>query len=159
MAATFPKTPKAVGAARARRAARAGERAVRVEWFIENVSNKVSITMKQRVALATELIKNKVVQNISRPVSKGTGPRGGKVVSNRSKKGEYPKAETSLLMKLIFGVVKQVKKGTYDGYIGTPLDYGAILETSKGLDRSFLVRTLREESAKVKRILTGPIKT
>ena len=149
---------KQVLAARGRRGGVAARKAVNVEWFIDDVSNKIALTMRQRVTMATSLLKSKVVQNISRPVTKGKGPRGGNIVTNRSKPGEFPKAETTLLMKGIFGTVKQVRKGMYDGYVGTPLSYGVILELSKRLNRSFLVRSLREEAPKIKALLSGPIK-
>ncbi len=106
--------------------------------------------------MATELVHAKVVRNISRPVTKGIGPRGGLRITGRSKPGEYPKADTTQLMKTIFKHFQEDKPGVEAGYIGTPLDYGFILEYK--LDRSFLRRTLREENDKVTRILTGPIK-
>lgn len=46
----------------------------------------------------------------------------------------------------------------YEGFVGTPLDYGLVLEVSKKLDRSFLKRTLDEERPLVMRLLLGPIK-
>jgi len=133
------------------------EQNVRIEWFIKEVSQTVSISMRNRVKLATDFVKNRVVMNISRPVTKTKGKKSGRiVVSNRSKKGEFPKADTVQLLRSIFGVVKQSSRGVYDGYIGTPLHYGLILETK--MDRSFLKRTLLEERSKVIKILSGPIK-
>ncbi len=154
MAARLPSA--AVEAARARRAGRAGAGAVETEWFVKEVSDKVSLTMKQRVGIATELLKSKVVRNISTAVVKGTGPRGGRVVTGRSKPGEYPHAETTQLLKTVFSDVRETSRGVWDGFVGTPLDYGVILETM--MHRSFLVRTLNEERSKIQRILTGPIK-
>ena len=133
------------------------EQNVRIEWFIKEVSQTVSISMRNRVKLATDFVKNRVVMNISRPVTKTKGKKSGRiVVSNRSKKGEFPKADTVQLLRSIFGVVKKSSKGVYDGYIGTPLHYGLILETK--MDRSFLKKTLLEERSKVIKILSGPIK-
>ena len=149
----------AVLAARARRVAGKGASEARIEWFIAEVAEKLAITMRRRVEMATFMVKDKVVQNISRPVTKTKGSKSGRiVVTNRSKGGEFPKADTTQLMKGIFAGVRQVSKGNFEGFVGTPLDYGAILETNKRLNRSFLVRTLREEQSKVNRILTGPIK-
>jgi hypothetical protein len=156
MPARTPRASAAVEAARRRRVGRAAQQAVEIEWFIKEVSDKVSMAMRQRVRIATELLKSRVVKNISTPVVKGTGPRGGKVVTDRSKPGEFPHAETVELLKTIFGVVTETIKGVWDGFVGTPLDYGLILETK--MHRSFLVRTLNEERDKIKRILTGPIK-
>ena len=146
-------------AARARRVAAKGAGEVQIEWFIREVAEKFAITMRRRIEMATFMVKDKVVKNISRPVTKTKGSRSGRiVVSNRSKGGEFPKADTTQLMKGIFAGVRQISEGNFEGYVGTPLDYGAILETNKRLNRSFLVRTLREEQSKVNRILTGPIK-
>jgi len=155
----MPPRAKQPSAARSGRAGRAARKAVEIEWFIRNVSDKVKLTMRKRVRITTEFLKAKVVKNISRPVTKGgTGPRGGKIVTDRSKPSEFPKADTTQLMKTIFGEVRQVSPGVFDGFVGTPLDYGLILETNKRLDRSFLKRTFDEERSTVTRILTGPIK-
>jgi hypothetical protein len=116
--------------ARAGRAGRQKESDVRWEWFINNVVSKTQLSMKSRVALATNLLRDRVVKNISRPVTKGVGPKGGKVVTNRSKPGEFPKAETTRLMKDIFADVRK-ESG---------------------------IRTLNENQHTVKKILTGPIK-
>ncbi len=151
-----PALSAAVLAARARGAAGAGRRAVRIEWFIENVSDRIQLTMKRRVGIATELLKSKVVRNISIAVVKGIGPRGGRVVTGRSKPGEFPRAETTMLLKNIFSGVRETSRGVWDGFVATSLDYGVILETR--MHRSFLVRSLREERSKITRILTGPIK-
>ena len=153
--AKFRKPSQAVLAARRRSASRALEAEVRTEWFIREVSDKVRLTMRQRVMIATEHVKTKTVKNISRPVTVGVGPRGGRVVTDRSKPGEFPKADTKQLMRSIFSDVGKDKRGWF-GIVGTPLDYGLVLETK--MDRSFLRRTLREEFSKVKRILTGPIR-
>ena len=155
MPATFQAPSAAVIAARARRAANADASDVQIQWFTEEVVKKVSLTMEQRVRIATEFIRSKVVTNISRSVTIGTGPRGGRVVANRSLPGEYPKADTTLLMKTIFGEVREVTPGVFEGYVGTPLDYGLILETI--LDRSFLVRTLRAKRLELQKILSDPI--
>ena len=146
----------AVTRARKRRSATAAGRSARFEWFLDEVADKVRLTLKQRVTMATEHVKSKVVKNISRPVTKTVGPRGGIVVTNRSKPGEFPKADTTMLMKTIFSNVEVVNKYVVDGFIGTPLDYGVILETR--MNRSFLLRTLREEEGAIIRFINGPIK-
>ena len=149
---------QAIEAGRQRRVARASQKEAQIEWFIDEVSDVINKTMKQRVRLATELVRSKVVINISRPVTKITSQSGRVIrVINRSVKGEFPKAETTQLMKTIFGDVVDMGNGITDGYIGTPLDYGFRLETSRALDRSFLKRTFYEERSKVIKILTGPI--
>jgi hypothetical protein len=145
-------------AARARREARAGQGDVRIEWFIKEVSNKVRMSMKQRVRIASELLRSKVTKNISTPVVKEKGARGVTIVTERSEKGEFPRADTTQLMKTIFHTVVETSKGVFDGYVGTPLDYGLILEVSERLDRSFLLRTFNQERGRVDRILRGPIR-
>lgn len=133
-------------------------RAVRWEWKLKEFDGKLNVTMKDRVRLATEYLKTRVVQNISVPVVKQKGERSKRtVVTERSKPGEFPRADTVQLLKTIFSDVKETSPGVWDGFVGTPLSYGAILETSKRLDRSFLVRTLNEEKENLTRMLTGPV--
>ena len=166
----YEKPPSAaVIEARARRLARASESVAQTEWFIKEVSDKVRLSVRKRVKIATELVKSKVVKNISRPVTKiyvsGRQGRDAKGqftarkrftrIRDRSKPGEFPKADTTQLLRTIFGVVIEESPGIIDGIVGTPLAYGLILELE--LDRSFLVRTLEEERTNVMRILTGPI--
>lgn len=128
-----------------------GKGSNRNKWFIKEVSDKIALTVKQRVAIATDLVRSKVVKNLSIPVV-----RRGNVVIIRSKPGEYPRADTVQLMRTIFGIKKETSPQVFDGFIGTNLDYGLFLETR--MNRSFLRRTLNEERSKVMRILTGPIK-
>ncbi len=142
-------------AGRTRRGTTAARRNVRFEWFIKEVSNKIELTLRQRMGLVVQLLESKVVTNIGRPVTKSKGPRGGTVITNRSKPGEFPKLETSRLQKDIFKDVRKVGKGT-EGYVGTTLLYGLILETS--LNRSFLVKTFNQERGKIKQILGREIK-
>lgn len=155
MAVRIPKPSAAVLAARQRAVVGAKAARFRIEWFIKNVSDKVQLTMKQRVTLAASILRDRVVQNISVPVTKGTGPLGGRVVTNRSKPGEFPRADTTQLMKTIFDDVR-FSSGAWEGYVGTPLDYGLILETK--MNRLLLVRTLAETRPVITKILTGPIK-
>jgi hypothetical protein len=169
---TYEKPPSAaVLQARARRLARLAEREAEIEWYIENVSNVVGMHLKKRVQLAVELLKTRVVLNISRPVTKQYSyslstsvSDTGKVtkkkvwrtkVTDRSKPGEFPKADTTLLMKTIFGQVMEVAPRVYDGFVGTPLDYGVVLELK--MQRSFLVRTFEEQYDRIMAILSGPI--
>jgi len=117
-----------------------------------------NLNLKQRMEIVTEYLVSKTVTNISRPVTKTKGKRSGRiVVTNRSKSGEYPKADTTQLKKSIAKDVRVVGRDVVDGYIGTPLDYGLILETSKRLNRSFLTRTFREERGRVVQMLTGRV--
>jgi hypothetical protein len=142
--------------ARGRRGASSAAEGVRWEWFTQNVLDRVNLTMEQRVRLATAKLLSAVTKNISTAVTVGVGPRGGRVVTGRSRPGEYPHAETTQLMKTLFSDVRRNQDGSVDGYVGTPLSYGLILETK--MSRSFLVRTLNEESEKLGLILTEPIR-
>ncbi len=126
----------------------------RIEWKGKRVIELFRLSQKQRVKLAVEMVRSQVVKNISRPVTKLTGPRGGRVITDRSKSGEFPKADTTQLMKTIFGDVVE-NKGWIDGFVGTPLDYGLILEMH--MNRSFLRRTLEEMRPTIKNILTKKI--
>ncbi len=147
----------AVAAARARRVGGQARSDVRFEWFIKEVMQKVRMTMRQRVTIAGQHLQTRVVKNISKAVRK-ISIGGRTVVTVRSKKGEFPRADTTLLMKTIFNEVRSKNRDIVDAYIGTPLEYGLILETNKRLDRSFLLRTLREERRNLVRIIDGPIK-
>lgn len=145
-----------IQAAQARRAAGAVQAEARLEWFGNEVMAGANLNLKQRMEIVTEYLRSKTVTNISRPVTKTKGEKSGRiVVTNRSKSGEFPKADTTQLLKSIAKDVKVVSQDIVDGYIGTPLDYGLILETSKRLNRSFLTRTFREERGRVVQMLTG----
>lgn len=145
------KPPAAVADALRRRSARSGADAVRWEWFINRVLGTINLTNKQRVKIATNMLKSKVVKNISRSVTR----LGGRRVTDRSKRGEFPKADTSRLMKDIFDDTFESRKGVFDGAVGTTLDYGLILEMR--MNRKFLQRTLNEQKTNITRILTKPI--
>ena len=125
----------------------------RVEWFGDQLTRNLDRTIKGRLQLASMLLRDRVVINLSKPVVKiaGGGGRRTRVdPSSRSKPGEFPRADTTRLMKDIFF---QVDKNV--GRVGTTLDYCLILETR--MDRSFLVRTLHEFSPQIRRILTAPV--
>ncbi len=145
----------AVSAARARRVEHEKRDNARFEWFIKDVQNNIKLTMLQRVKLATEVVKDRVIRNISVAVVKEAGLTGATIVTKRSSPGEFPRADTTQLMKSVFAGTT-VSKKHIDGFIGTPLDYGIILETQ--MDRSFLVRTLNQNRSVITKILTGPIK-
>ena len=146
----------AILAARGRKGAVRKRQAADLEWFDKKVVAKVDTTLKGRMMSAADFLHDRVVNNISRPVTKSIGPRGGRVVTNRSTSGEFPKVETAQLKRSIFHTVRPGGKEIYDMYVGTSLDYGMILELR--MERSFLARTFREEMPTVHRILTRPIK-
>src|SRR5690606_18939589 len=132
MATKEERRLQAIERARARRADSAQRKIAQTAWFIREVSDVVGKTMKQRVQLATELVKSKVVFNISKPVKKVISKTTGRIiVTERSKRGEFPRADTTQLMKTIFGKVTEPMPNVFDGVIGTPLDYGLKLETDR----------------------------
>ena len=128
----------------------------RDEWFIDKVNGSIDLTIRQRIVLATEWLRNKTVLNISKPVVKEVRPRTGggqhTVVTERSKPGEYPRADTTLLRKSIFGIVEETEPHIFDGYVGTPVEYSVRLELQ--LDRSFLLRSIKEEKNNLIKLLT-----
>jgi len=145
----------AVLAARSRATGAAGARDVRIESFVKKVEAKVSLTLKQRMQLATEHLWSTTVRNISKAVGKSSGPRSGRVVvTERSRPGEFPRADTTQLMKTLFREVRSLNKGVVEGVVGTPTNYGLILETS--MNRSFLVRSLNEQRGRITRMITTP---
>lgn len=127
----------------------------RVDFYDKKVLGDLGATMKQRVAYCGQLLRDKVVINLSRPVRKIRGKRSGRVQvdpKSRSAPGEFPRADTTRLMKDIF------YETTDDGMsavVGTTLDYGLIHETESG--RSFLRRTMFELRPTIIRILTAGI--
>lgn len=148
--------PKSVEQGRARRAATADQRAAKVEWFIKEVSENIRLPLKKRVQIATQFLQDRIVKNIS--VSVIIISKNGRSYTDetsRSAPGEFPRAETTQLMKSIFSEVREPQQGIIEGYVGTPIDYGVILELE--MDRSFMVRTLNEEQTKLIAIMTGPI--
>ena len=148
----------------------------RLETFFERLS-VVKVALRERMRLCTQFLKDKVVTNISRPVTKTVvirthdtsqtwmgkdtkfgGPVGSQYtrVTDRSKPGEYPKADTTLLMTSIFDDQVEVGKDVWEGYLGFPVDYGITLELR--MDRRFLTRTLMENMVTVERFFQGPIR-
>ena len=140
----------AIENARQRMATGAGRKVARTEWYINNVCDKVSKTLSKRMRVATELVRSKTVVNIS--IAVGRGPDGG--VIQRSKSGEFPRAETTQLMRTLFTHHESTRSSVI-GYVGTPMDYGIKLELE--LNRKFLSRTMFEQLDNIKRILLGPI--
>ena len=131
-------------AARQRRIARWN---ARVQWFGQRVMGNIRIGMLQRLKVSGQLLRDKVVINISIPVVKDAK---GNVIE-RSLRGEFPRAETTRLMKDIFW---EVSDDGQSGRVGTTLDYGLYLELL--MDRSFLRRTLFEEAGRIGLILASP---
>jgi hypothetical protein len=124
----------------------------RIKMYVDKVVKKGKLSAAARVRLAGQFLLDKTRVNISRPVRKERRSRvvfdasnmAAKrktytAVTERSKPGEFPRADTTMLMKTLFH--------THDAQlmvsrVGTPLKYGLILETR--MNRSFLRRTWQE---------------
>lgn len=122
-----------------------------VKWHGEIVRRSLQLNVQQRLLVVGTLLRGQVAQNISIPVVKQSGARGRLVVTERSKPGEFPRAETRDLSKGIF-----LEELPSEVRIGTLFDYGVILELK--MDRSFLVRTLNEKTVDIIKIMTAPMK-
>ena len=144
----------AVAAARARRSGRAGRSSVEIESYVDEVSKRIDLTLKQRMMVTVAFLQNQVVKNISVPVTKEVIGRHVRV-TERSKPGEYPRADTTTLLRSVFWDVKEDQPGRIQGFVGTPIGYAIPLELM--MDRRFLTRTLEEQRGNIVRILTGPL--
>lgn len=126
---------------------------VRLEWLGQQVEAGLNLTMRARVRLAAQLLRDKVVINLSTPVRKYRSPRTGRTVvdpTSRSRPGEFPRADTTRLMKDVY---YEVAASGMRAIVGTTLDYGLLLETV--MNRSFLRRTLNEMEGPIRTILTS----
>jgi hypothetical protein len=146
----MPATPAQALAAYRHRVVRVS---ARMEWFGQQIIEGLEIEFDKRLETVGQLLRDKVVANISLPVERSETGR----VIQRSIRGEFPRAETTRLMKDIFwektSRAAALRPGGSLGVtVGTTLDYGLYLEVN--LDRSFLRRTLEEERETVERILT-----
>ena len=145
-------TPEQQAAGMARRRERFN---TRIEWLGEQVRNGFTMTMRARVRLCGQIVRDKTVINLSVPVRKyrSSGGRGGRTrvdPASRSRPGEFPRADTTRLMKDIY---YETSTDGMTAIVGTTLDYGLLLETV--MNRSFLRRTLTEMEGTVRTILTS----
>lgn len=166
----FAARARQATAARSRREAQFTARLAM--WRGDEFQAKLKGKIGAQLMVVGQLFRDKVVINISRPVTKlpgqrrqrrtRRGARGSTFTwvdpSSRSKPGEFPKADTSTLLRSIFSK-KAGDKNTPAVRIGTNLGYGAVLELSPRLRRSFLRRTLVESRREIASILTKPYRT
>jgi len=139
---------------------------VAIAWHGERMQKIMAAKFKTRLRVASQLVKDQTKRNLSVPVLKYKGafgtmeqdPKTGKMrrvrrtqvlKESRSRRGEFPRADTTRLMKDVFNEVISDTQAV----VGTTLDYGLILETR--MNRSFLRRTLQEMQSTVQRILTA----
>lgn len=127
----------------------------RIEWYIRQFMRGYNTSMSARVRLGAQLLRDQIVINLSVPVHKIRTSRGTRVDrTSRSKPGEFPRADTTRLMKDIFFEMRSTGFNPR-AIVGTTLDYGLILEIAGGRrGRPFLVRTLRQFEPQLRRILT-----
>jgi len=139
-----------------RLAARKARHAARVEWLGDQFQARVRATMRQRITAAAQVLRDQVVINLGIPVIKRKSARTGRITvdpTSRSKPGEFPRADTTRLMKDIFWKIDE-RHNEISATVGTSLDYGLRLETK--MNRSFLRRTFREMLPQLRRILLPP---
>ena len=127
-----------------------------LDWYGKTVWKRIDQEIGQRVGLATSFLKRKVLFNISVPVKVTVGPKGG-VIKERSKPGEFPRRDFALLSGTMMSGVERVTPGVYEGYVGTPLDYGVKLEIE--MNRSFLLRTFYQKLGVIQTMLVKPMRT
>ncbi len=127
----------------------------RTMWFTNEVNSKIVSIVANRVGIATRFVANKVLRNISIPVERITGSRGGEIVV-RSRPGEFPRKDTAALKRTLITDIKRMTPNIIDGFVGSPMDYSLVLELD--LSRKFLSRTLNEERGKVLDIIIKPIR-
>ena len=161
------KSERMAAAARAAGTRRAFEFEARLtKWRGDEFQRKLKGKIGAQLTLVGQLLRDRVVINISRPVTKLAGGRGagGRFLRawvdprSRSRPGEFPKADTSTLLRSIF-YKKTGTKSAPAVRVGTTLGYGAVLELSPRLRRSFLRRTLVESRREIASILTKPYRT
>lgn len=134
-----------------------------VRWNSQGLQTEIKQAMYKRMLLVGETIKNAHVKNLSKPVRKinkkrrRSTSRGAKGTTytyadpaTRSKAGEYPRADTTNLMKNIFADV-DIDPAGISCQVGTPTDYGAELELKAG--RLGLRATLIETLPMVRKII------
>lgn len=139
---------------------------VRVKSNVAEVFGAIHRLFFTRISEATIFLQKRVQRNISKKVETGSGrfvfskdatklerkdpsnATGFQSFKVRSKPGEYPRYETGDLSASIRKTTDIVATQFYiEGIVGTNLQYGVDLElgTKRIKDRSYLVRTLREE--------------
>jgi len=137
----------------------------RLKWFGNAVARGVMDAIRPRAFFAGQYLQDKIKLNISIPVVKRTNPiTGREEVVQRSKPGEYPRLETGKLRASIFHEVENITPMLINLIVGVPaefggesMEYGARLELSARLNRSFLLRTFNEERKALETIMGQPL--
>lgn len=141
--------------AASRKQGKYGGRKYEIKWNGARMLKVMELEFSKRLRVASQLVKDQVKRNLSKPVLKYESPKTERIVvlrESRSKPGEFPRQETSTLMRDIFSeLVAPDAAGLRKAVVGTTLGYGLRLETK--MRRSFLRRTLNEMLPTVQRIL------
>lgn len=129
----------------------------RLQWYGDNVLRNVNVGFAARLKAIGQLLRDKCVINISIPVVKRKSKITKRmVVIERSQEGEFPRADTTRLMKDVFW---EFHEENLSVRVGSTLDYAVWLETR--LHRSFLRRTFTEMADAIRIILAtqegGPV--
>jgi hypothetical protein len=113
----------------------------RLNLYIERIVQRTTLTVRQRVRMCGQFLLDRTRINLSRPVRKIKTKAGRIAVdrASRSKRGEFPRADTTTLMK---GIFLNMSEDGMIARVGTPHAYGLRLEVQ--MDRSFLRRSLNE---------------
>lgn len=122
---------------------------VRTKFYVKDVIREYESHNKENVKDATTFLVEQTKRNVTRTWHTGDNP---------SKPGEYPHAVTGELAKSIRGRTVKGGKGkrgiTWTGYVTVGVEYGVILEKSRRLRRSFLVRTMQENKKALLKYIT-----
>ena len=123
----------------------------RLLWFGNIVQNSLRQQMLLKLKRSGDHVLAKTRENISTDVVRLAG---GVVV--RSKVGEYPRRDTKRLYQTLN---VKMNAAALEVRVESPMDYALKLEAqgTKGGDRPFLTRTLREELPVVQAIMDRPI--
>lgn len=121
-----------------------GGGAATVVWNHQSLLAEIEMGINKRMMLAGEHLANAHKKNLSKPVRKLTktrrrttsrGAAGSTYTyadpASRSRPGEYPRADSTNLMKNIFWDVVEMP-GLQQLKVGTPTKYGAELELNAG---------------------------
>ena len=123
-----------------------------LRWNGPKVVGQIRMGMRSRLKLAAQLLRDRVVVNLSVPVVKYKGPDGRTRVdpASRSKPGEYPRLDTAVLRNSVFWDMESETVAR----VGFSVDYGLYHELR---ERPFLRRTFNEQLPMLRKILlSGP---
>lgn len=148
-----------------------------VHSYADKLTAKIKRHLGVNLLMATQYLRNKVRENISRPGRRGTAKAAKSLFNSRrgitnrsvryrrgatgrmlgftvhSRPGEYPRLQTGLLRASINYELDEV---LLSAIVGTNVEYATHLESMR-LRRQFLTRTLREEAQVIQGKLLRPM--